>query len=78
VTGTCILAIQEALADAQSAVRFLRTNAATYGIDTTRIAIGGIELGDLAPGKWRRIAQEDARTAFPGSERDEHECPIGC
>ncbi|RPI55532.1 MAG: rRNA pseudouridine synthase, partial [Acidobacteria bacterium] len=32
----------------------------------TRIAIGGIELGDLAPGKWRRIVQEEAHTAFPG------------
>ena len=32
-TANCIIAIQEALADAQTAVRFLRTNAATYGID---------------------------------------------
>src|SRR6478735_7811392 len=31
-TATCIGAIQEATQDAQTAVKFLRTNAATYGI----------------------------------------------
>jgi acetyl esterase/lipase len=46
-TATCITAIQEALADAQTAVRFLRTNAATYGIDSTRIAIGGSSAGAI-------------------------------
>ena len=33
VTPTCIMAIQEARDDAKTAVRFLRTNAALYGID---------------------------------------------
>ena len=33
--------------DAQTAVRFLRTNAATYGIDPTRIAIGGSSAGAI-------------------------------
>jgi acetyl esterase/lipase len=46
-TTTCVLAIQEALQDAQTAVRFLRTNAATYRIDTTRIAIGGSSAGAI-------------------------------
>src|SRR5438093_4232327 len=32
-TVTCVEAIQEATEDAQTAVTFLRTNAATYGID---------------------------------------------
>ena len=40
-------AIQEAAADAQTAVRFLRTNAATYGIDANRIAIGGSSAGAI-------------------------------
>ena len=40
-------AIAEALADAQTAVRFLRTNAATYGIDPGRIAIGGSSAGAI-------------------------------
>jgi predicted esterase len=41
------VAIQEAAADAQTAVRFLRTNAATYGIDPNRIAIGGSSAGAI-------------------------------
>ena len=44
---TCLLAVQEALADAQTAVRFLRTNASTFGVDTTRIAIGGSSAGAI-------------------------------
>lgn len=30
-----------------------------------RIAFGGIELGDIAPGKWRNISAGEIRTAFP-------------
>ena len=30
-----------------------------------RVAFGGIELGDLAPGKWRAVSREEIRTAFP-------------
>lgn len=30
-----------------------------------RIAFGGIELGDLAPGKWREISIAEARMMFP-------------
>jgi 23S rRNA pseudouridine2605 synthase len=30
-----------------------------------RVAFGGIELGQLPPGKWRNISVEDARIAFP-------------
>ena len=45
--GVCQTSILEALADAQTAVRFLRTNAATYGIDPSRIAIGGSSAGAI-------------------------------
>jgi carboxylesterase type B len=45
--SNCGQAIQEAWADAQTAVRFLRTNAATYGIDPNRIAIGGSSAGGI-------------------------------
>jgi acetyl esterase/lipase len=45
--SNCIPAIQEAAADAQTAVRFLRTNAATYRIDPDRIAIGGSSAGAI-------------------------------
>jgi len=45
--SNCIGAIQEAAADAQTAVRFLRTNAATYRVDPDRIAIGGSSAGGI-------------------------------
>ena len=45
--SNCIEAIREAAADAQTAVRFLRTNAAKYGIDPNRIAIGGSSAGAI-------------------------------
>jgi predicted esterase len=45
--SNCVAAIQEAATDAQTAVRFLRTNAATYGIDPYRIAIGGSSAGAI-------------------------------
>jgi 23S rRNA pseudouridine2605 synthase len=30
-----------------------------------RVAFGGVELGDLAPGKWRAVTREEIRSAFP-------------
>ncbi len=47
VTSTCFVAIQEAREDAQTAVQFLRANAGLYGIDPTRIAIGGSSAGAI-------------------------------
>ena len=46
--SNCLAAIAEATADAQTAVRFLRTNATTYGVDPNRIAIGGSSAGAIA------------------------------
>ncbi len=46
-TTTCLKAIREATQDAQTAVIFLRAHAATYGIDPTRIAIGGSSAGAI-------------------------------
>jgi acetyl esterase/lipase len=46
-TASCVRAIQEALEDAQTAVRFFRTNASTYEVDVTRIAIGGTSAGAI-------------------------------
>jgi acetyl esterase/lipase len=45
--SNCITAMREARTDAQNAVRFLRANAATYGIDVDRIAIGGSSAGAI-------------------------------
>ncbi len=30
-----------------------------------RVAFGGLELGTLAPGRWREIGEDEARAAFP-------------
>ncbi len=46
-TAGCIIAIQQATFDGQTAVRFLRDNATTYGIDPTRIAAGGSSAGAI-------------------------------
>lgn len=43
----CIQEMIDAQHDAQAAVRFLRANAATYGIDGTRIAIKGVSAGAI-------------------------------
>ncbi len=46
-TTSCAQAIVDATHDAQAAVRFLRAHAAKYGIDATRIAIGGSSAGAI-------------------------------
>jgi acetyl esterase/lipase len=46
-TKSCIKGIIQAMQDAQTAVRFLRSRAAKYGIDPTRIAIGGSSAGAI-------------------------------
>ena len=46
-SGACIQAMQDAQHDAQAAVRFLRANASTYGVDANRIAISGTSAGAI-------------------------------
>ena len=46
-TAECVAAIFDALTDAQTAVRWLRANAATYGVDPNRIAMGGSSAGAI-------------------------------
>jgi len=46
-TSTCISAITEAKQDAQTAVRWLKSNASTYRVDPDRIAIGGSSAGAI-------------------------------
>ena len=45
VSANCITAAMAAQHDAQAAVRWFRANASTYGIDPTRIGIGGSSAG---------------------------------
>jgi pseudouridine synthase len=34
-----------------------------------RVALGGLELGGLEPGRWRDVTRAEIRAAFPGSGR---------
>jgi predicted esterase len=61
--SACLIAIREAREDAQAAVRFLRTNAATYGIDETRIAIGGSSAGAITALNVGFFTSEDPTAA---------------
>lgn len=48
--------------------REIRRLLAAAGHEATRlkrIAFGGLELGDLPPGRWREVSEEELRTAFP-------------
>lgn len=63
----CIIAMQEAREDAQTAVRFLRTNAAAYGIDQSRIAIGGSSAGAMTALHVGFDSSEDPTAAVGGA-----------
>jgi 23S rRNA pseudouridine2605 synthase len=48
--------------------REIRRLLAAAGHEVTklkRVAFGGLELGDLPPGKWREVSAEEIRRAFP-------------
>jgi 23S rRNA pseudouridine2605 synthase len=48
--------------------REIRRLLAAVGHEVTklkRVAFGGLELGDLPPGKWREVSEEEIRRAFP-------------
>ncbi len=66
-TVTCVTAILEAMQDAQTAVRFLRTNASFYGIDDSRIAIGGSSAGAITALNVGFSSAEDPTAAVGGA-----------
>ncbi|HEV2854073.1 MAG TPA: pseudouridine synthase [Thermoanaerobaculia bacterium] len=50
--------------------REIRRMLAAAGHEVTRlkrVSFGGLELGDLEPGKWRVISMDELREAFPGA-----------
>ena len=65
----CVLAIIDALTDAQTAVRWLRANAATYGVDPNRIAIGGSSAGAITALNVGYNGDTPAPGRSPGSRR---------
>ena len=50
--------------------REIRRMLAAAGHEVTRlkrVSFGGLELGDLEPGRWRAVLEEELRQAFPGA-----------
>lgn len=66
VTPQCLIAIRDAQHDAQAAVRFLRANAATYGVDASRIAIGGTSAGAITALNVAAAPDDPGESGNPG------------
>lgn len=52
--------------------REIRRMMAAVGHEVTklkRVSFGGLELGDLPPGRWREVGEEELRAAFPKAPR---------
>ncbi len=63
VTLECITAIIQAREDAQTAISWFRANAATYRIDTGRIAIAGTSAGAITAADVAFASSADPATA---------------
>jgi acetyl esterase/lipase len=66
--GVCLGAMREAMEDAQTAVRFVRTHAATYGVDPNRIAIGGSSAGAITAMHVAYQSSEDPTSAVRAAQ----------
>jgi carboxylesterase type B len=63
ITATCIAAIQEAMADGQTAIAWVRTHASTYGVDTSRIAVAGTSAGAITAAHVGYLTSETPASA---------------
>jgi acetyl esterase/lipase len=71
-TPACFNAAVEAVHDAQAAVRWLRANAAQYGIDVDRIAIAGESAGGIVAagvGVSSDFATDDSNSGYSSAVR---------
>lgn len=66
VTADCYLAATDATHDAQAAVRWLRANAAAYGIDPTRIGMAGSSAGAIMATAVGLRADDPGDSGNPG------------
>ena len=66
VTTQCYSAAISAIHDAQAAVRWLRANASTYGVDTNRIGIGGDSAGAITATGVAVLASQPGTSGNPG------------
>jgi len=58
-TESCIVAIQEATEDGQTAVKWLRSHAGDYGVDPTRIAVAGTSAGAITAAEVGYLTSEN-------------------
>jgi predicted esterase len=65
-TPECLIAIRDAQHDAQAAVRFLRANATTYGVDPNRIAIAGTSAGAITAMNVAAAPDDPGDSGNPG------------
>jgi acetyl esterase/lipase len=65
-TPACLQAIRDAQHDAQAAVRFLRANASTYGVDVNRIAIAGTSAGAITALNVAAAPDDPGTSGNPG------------
>src|SRR4029078_3560105 len=70
ISMECYVAGVAAVHDAQAAVRWLRANAAEYGIDPERIAIGGESAGGITATGVGVYAAEPGDSGNPGYPSD--------
>jgi len=68
VSASCLQAIIDAKHDAQAAVRWLRANATTYGIDPTRIAAAGTSAGAITALNVGYGAEDVGDSGNPGHD----------
>lgn len=66
-------AVRQAYEDAKAAVRWLRANAATYGLDTTRIAVGGKSAGAITA-LFATYAEPEGNSGSPGHSSEVSAC----
>lgn len=66
IPPNCFTAAIDAENDAQAAVRWLRANATTYGIDTSRIGIGGDSAGAITATLVGLDPQDPGNSGNPG------------
>jgi dienelactone hydrolase len=63
---TCLVAAIEAKHDAQAAVRWLRANAGEYGVDPTRIGMGGESAGGITSALVGMYSEDAGSSGNPG------------
>jgi acetyl esterase/lipase len=66
IDAACIGSIIDAKHDAQAAVRFVRANAAAYGVDPSRISVGGSSAGAITAFNVAYGANDPGTSGTPG------------